>query len=81
MLTLDCLRICGPALFIVDLGLKYAYGHASRFINVEMHSLYYGFLYARPVFIVVYHLYRFCLGWQTFGISCAKGFRAKAKKG
>ena len=75
MMLLDCLRICGPIIFLIDLGLKYSYGEASKFINQEMYTLYYQFLFARPILIVLYHAYRMLTLVIQLCLNLKRGFK------
>ncbi len=68
MFVLDLIRYIGPLIFIMDLGVKYAYGTASRFINDETYALFMQFIWLRPCLIVAYHIFRFvnqCCGLGT----------------
>jgi hypothetical protein len=44
--------------FGIDLGCKFAYTRASKFINSNVEFIFLFFLYGRFVAIVLYHMYR-----------------------
>ena len=64
MAFLDCLRAFAVPFFIADAGLKYAYYSSSRFISSQVHQLFLTLLLIRPIFIVLYHLFRLCSALQ-----------------
>lgn len=59
--TLDSFRMLGVLVFTTDLGLKFAYLFKSRFVSQFIYNLFLFFVWARGVFIVVFHVYRLCM--------------------
>jgi hypothetical protein len=49
----------GAFLFLADLLLKIGYFRSSKFIDVEVRNFYLLFLIARPVFVLLYHMFSF----------------------
>jgi len=58
---LDTFRMLGVVVFTTDLGLKFAYLFSSKFVSQFMYSLFLFFVWSRGVFIVLFHLYNFCM--------------------
>ena len=56
--NLDILRVVSSLVFICDLGCKFSYPVASKFVNLSVLNFYYYLLYGRIAFIVLYHIYR-----------------------
>jgi len=58
---LDIVRVVGAAIFLADLGCKFAYPYSSKFITITVYETYKMFLFGRIAFIFAYHIYRFCI--------------------
>ena len=54
---LDSLRLLGALIFLVDLCLKVAYFRVSKFIDIEIRTMYLIFIIARPTIVLGYHIY------------------------
>lgn len=74
---LDLLRFVGALLFAADWCIKYVYFLHSRFVTLDIYEVFRVILYARLIFVLLYHFYRFWCGVASLRTNARRGFSAK----
>ena len=64
-------------LFAADWCIKYIYFLHSRFVTLDIYEVFKVILYARLIFVLLYHFYRFWCGVASLQTHARRGFSAK----